>query len=662
MQPEHPVVAQNAFCDLIGESSPLISLFYILFTFLILLPNATHAWVIDDTSIVTLKDNEQYGAGQQSVGFKVVDISDSIPLGAIGCIGICVGLEAEAGGHAKVDANFSVGFNNTVDLLAKANTRTFIFGADTAPEVGSSFHLINRIESQGIDKLNINAGNYWASSSLDINIGAFARAEACLILCVNGNFSVGANLGLQLADISNSGLSLLGKNVDSSSPYSYSHPSGLYGASANIPDFSKTFTNLSSGEAASLPAQSQQLVGAWIDVAEVIARAFGLPPLEGSALGFDYELLSLNLFAGLNLQHNFTLDVLDVETLYKFSSPVQVFDSTSNSWNDPVWALVLDDKEAVTLRSEDAASLGIIRTPRYIYQIDWGYDLILNAGAELDAIAVNGYGLNIGPLLNPDPWKVDLKKFNLGSKTETHVLLQQDNNLNIDFNLTRVIPGDETTPTTEISLCALLPGGCQQAGYVAVRTDLGSGVMEETVWRVFNFGVPGCGENEITDCDIDFSVLPQITRYRVKNIPDGYSLGIDLADFSGDALLLSVLAELGIDPSSTLPLSQLLEYADDFDAIDAFLAEDPLLGGPASSDEQLLAALTALGVDLDNPFPKQPLGPGAPKLTQPLTEEVSFAITAQVTEPSGLALFLFGLISLQLVTLRHRSSSIARVK
>ena len=266
----------------------------------------------------------------------------------------------------------------------------------------------------------------------------------------------------------------------------------------------------------------------------------------------------------------------------------------------------------------------------------------------MDAIAVNGYGLNIGPLLNPDPWKVDLKKFNLGSKTETHVLLQQDNNLNINFNLTRVIPGDETTPTTEISLCALLPDGCQQVGYVAVRTDLGAGIMEETVWRVFNFGVPGCGENEITDCDIDFSVLPQITRYRVKNIPDAYSLGIDLADFSDNALLLGVLAELGIDPSSTLPLSQLLEYADDFEAIDAFLAEDPLLGGPASSDEQLLAALTALGVDLDNPFPKQPLGSGAPKLTQPLTEEVSFAITAQVAEPADLTLYLLGLTTLLL--------------
>lgn len=650
MQSQHSLVGKNSFfCRyFFGQLTPLISSFHILFAFLILLPNTAPAWVIDDTSTVTLKDNEQYGAGQQTVGFNVVNISDSIPLGAIGCVGICVGLEAEAGGHAKVNANFSVGFNNTVDLLAKANTRTFIFGADTAPEVGSSFHLINRIESQGIDKLNINAGNYWASSSLDINIGAFARAEACLVLCINGDFSVGANLGLQLAGISNSGLSLLGKHVDSSSPYSYTEPSGLYGASAGIPKFSKTFTNLAPGQAANLSLPPQQMLNAWVDVAEVIARAFGLPPLEGSALGFDYELLSLNLFAGLNLQHSFNLNVLDVQTSYKFSSPVQVFDSASNSWSDPVWALILGDKEAVTLRSEDAASLGIIRTPRYIYQIDWDYDLILNAGAELDAIAVNGYGLNIGPLLNPDPWKVDLKKFNLGSKTETHVLLQQDNNLNINFNLTRVIPGDETTPTTEISLCALLPDGCQQAGYVAVRTDLGAGIMEETVWRVFNFGVPGCGENEITDCDIDFSVLPQITRYRVKNIPDAYSLGIDLADFSDNALLLGVLAELGIDPSSTLPLSQLLEYADDFEAIDAFLAEDPLLGGPASSDEQLLAALTALGVDLDNPFPKQPLGSGAPKLTQPLTEEVSFAITAQVAEPADLTLYLLGLTTLLL--------------
>lgn len=602
------------------------------------------SWVIDDTSSLTLKDNEQYGAGQKQVSLTVVDVADSIPLGAIGCVGVCLGLEAEAGGHAKVDLNFGVGFTNSIDLLAKANTRTFIFGADTEPEVGSSFFLVNRIESPGIEKLNLNAGNFWASSSLGINIGAWAKAEACLALCIKGNFSVKTIFDpLLLAGVSNSGLTLLGSNVDSSPPYSYTEPTGLYGGSANIPNFSKTFTNITTSKAANLPAQQQQLVGVWVDVAEVIARAFGLT-LSGSALGFDYELLSLDLFAGMNLQHSFKLNILDVETYYSFSSPVQIFDSITHSWGAPVSSLVLGDYESVQLRAEDAGSLGIVRIPRYVYEIDWGYDLILNAGAELDAIAVNGYGLNIGPLLNPDPWKVDLKKIHLGSKKETHVMVQQDNSLNIKFNPVKIFQGDPGGPVTEVNLCALLPEGCQQSGYVAVRTDLGGGIMEETVWRVFNYGVPGCNDHEIMDCDIDFDLLPQITRYRVNDLTEFFQVGIDLDEIPDNALLLAALQELGIDPNSTLPLAQIKEFANDFEAIDAFLLADPLVGGPASSDEELLAALTALGVNLDDPFPKQPLGPGAPKLTAPLTENQSVSVQFAVPEPPVVFLYLMGLL------------------
>lgn len=605
-----------------------------------------HAWVIDQTGSVTFKGADIYGTSYKNIEIPIINFSDSIPIGAIGCLGICAGLEAEAGGHAYVDANFSVGMKNSIDLISKADTRTFIFGDGSAPpELGSSFHLINRIDSQGIQKLNLNAGEFSGSVNLDINIGGFARAEACFIGCVEGKLSLNVPVTLNVASVNKNGLYLFSEKVDDLAPFSYTDPNGLYGGSASLPNFSKSFHNLAPGQSATLPATQRQLLYGWMDVAEVIAKAAGFPiPLEGSMLGFSYELLSLDLFAGMNLQHSFKLNPKELQTAYQFSAPVQIFDTTSNSWGAPTEWLYLEDYEYAQIRSENAASLGI--TPHYVfdYAIDWDFDLILNAGAELDALALKGYGINLGPLLDPDPWKVHLKKFNLDSGTDTGRFIQKGNAFTLDFTPIKIIPGDPGGPVTEVNLCDTLPGGCGHTGYVAIRTPLGNGIIEETVWRVLNYGVAGCNAFELTDCDLDFSTLPQISQYRVNNFPNAMPLGIDLDEFADDPLLLAVLEELGIDPNSTLPLAQLLEFADNFDAISRLLEEAPLVEGPASDDDELLAALTALGLDLNNPFPQGSLGPGAPKLTQPLTDSQSFSLHF-IPEPPACLLLLIGLLA-----------------
>jgi len=107
-------------------------------------PAAEHAraWVLDEQTAVNFAGTKTYADATKLVELPLFDISPSIPLGAVGCVGACIGLTAQASGHADIDARFVVGYESFIDLAAKANARTFIFGQGQAPFVGDPFFLV----------------------------------------------------------------------------------------------------------------------------------------------------------------------------------------------------------------------------------------------------------------------------------------------------------------------------------------------------------------------------------------------------------------------------------------------------------------------------------------------------------------------------------------
>jgi hypothetical protein len=620
------------------------------------LTGPARAWVVDVQSAVSFSGSEKYAGDVEVVRLPVVDVAPKIPVGAIGCVGVCVGLEAEASGHADIEARFAVGFQSFFDLASKANARTFIFGAGTEPAVGTPFYLVNRIDPLGIKKLDVHTGNFDSFAGLDVDIGGTARAEACLVLCLKASLKLNADFIVPLAGASASGLKVFGSLVDSSAPLSYTDPAGVASAGAKIPTFKATYANLAPGATATGAPMQEEVLGLKMDVAALIAKTAGIQiPLEGDLLGFDYTILSLDAFAALDLRHSFAFKVLELETVYQFSSPVQVFDEATQSWGPAITSLTLGDYESVQLRNLGATSLGISRSYDLKYRADFGYDLVLDAGLDLAALGIAGHGLHLGPLIDPDPWKINLGTFNIDTGAKTGTIASKGSTSTLAFSPLVFDPGAGTV----IDACAAIPGGCQQAGYVSVRLDLGDGTYTEATYRVTNFGVAGCGPNSILDCDVDPDFAPIVRQIRPGPSRVGDAVGFDPALL--DPALLAALRAAGFDPAAIPGAMHLGEYAADFGALQAFLDALPLEPGEQSSGERLRGRLAALGVDLANPFPPFVLGPGAPPLTEPVTEARSASIELIVVpEPSVLALLWIAAASLVLALRRRRFPRRAR--
>lgn len=595
-----------------------------------------HAWVVEQKATVNFKDARNYaGIPYTEIPIPILDISPSIPYGGI--VGN-VGLYAGAGGHADLDLKLATWFDNSFDLASKAQQHTFIFSPESEPYVGDSFFLFNNIDSLGIQKLNLQSGNLFAQAGLDIDLGGWAKAKACLGICVSAGIKVKVNTFVELAEVSNSGLSVFGEKVDGTSPYSYTSPGGLVSATAQLPTFYKPYTNLAPGVGVNTGAMQQSLLSVNMDVAELIAKAFGFPlPLEGDLLGFGYEILSLDAFAGLDLKQAIKFNAPTLSTNYKFSSAVEVFDGTS--WGLPITELTLAAGQGIELRSVAATSLGVTSYPILNYSISYDADLVLKAGLDLSALGLHGFGLSLGPLLDPDPWQVNLGSLDIDSGTETGKLAAKAGTMNLVFQPIKYGPiGEDGQPTEIFDLCSI-PGGCSKTGYVTAIAAIGDpdlGLAEETVRRVFNFGTPDCNHLVIIGCDFDLSFVPIVTQRR------GYEPDPQLPWFD-DTDLLARLTELGFElPDFASPWFGDLggDYARDFALLDEFLAAPPLPEGPASDDALMIAALEDLGVDMDNPFPDGPPLTGAPRESlNDLTESVSGRIAFGVPEPSVLALF-----------------------
>lgn len=588
-------------------------------------------WVMDQQATVNFKSKQQYGGvPYQEVRLPLIDNFDpSLPFGGI--VG-GVGLYAGAGGHADLDLVLRTWFNNSLDLAAAAKQRTFLFSLAPEPTIGDSFFLHNEIDSLGIQKLLLSSGNLYAQAGIDMELSGWAKAKACLGFCVSAGIKLTANTFVELAKVSNGGLSVFGETLDSTAPFQYTDPSGLFSASANLPSFSKSFTGILPGLGVSTGWMQEPVLSANLDVAELIAKAAGFSiPLEGDLLGFGYEIFSLDAFAGVDMRQLLKFNAPTLATQYEFSSPVEMFDSSTNSWTAPLTKLTLADGQGAELRSAGAANIGVTSAPTLNYKIDYDADFALKAGIDLSALELHGFGISLGPLIDPDPWQLNLGSLDIDSGTDNGKTVAKAGAVNLHFEHLKVLPPDDDGVSEIVDLCLAL-GGCTKEGYVTAELlfpDLG--LVEQTTRRVFNFGTDGCNDLINIDCDFDLDFEPIVRQRRGGG-------GDPLLPWYDDTDLLARLAELGfVLPGFDAPLLQDYggDFADDFNVLDAFLAAAPPPEGPTSNDALMDAALEDLGVDLDNPFPTRPPRTGAPyEALYGLTEDRSGDIAFAVPEPS----------------------------
>ncbi|MCP4287734.1 MAG: hypothetical protein GY792_25405 [Gammaproteobacteria bacterium] len=586
-------------------------------------PTPASAWVVDMQSTVNIGGNLSYANPFEILSLPIIDVSPSIGID-LGLIG------GGASGHADVEARVVIDGNSAFNLASKANARSFMFTVAPQPTVGESFHLINQIDSLGIQKLNVKSDGFQAFAGLHADIGGSAWGKACLGFCAKASIGLKVKGVLPLASIDKSGLNVFGSSVDKSSPYTFSGLGGLAKASANIPTFAKTFTNLQPGQAAVMAPKQESALYANLDVAGLVAKAAGFPlPLKGDLLGFGYELLSLDAFAGVDVEHAFSLKPLPLKTIYQFSSPVEFFDKSTNTWSNPVDKLTMGDNQSIELRSTDATSIGVSRQYELSYKLDYDFDLLLNAGVDLSALELHGLGLSLGPLIDPDPWKISLGRFDIDSGSKIGKIRSQGEISNILFNPQKLITGTDGVSVL-VDTCALLPDGCEQTGYVTDRIDMGD-YIQETTYRVVNLGSIGCDGVLVHDCIIDPD-FPALVK-QVRNRP------VDLPSRTDD--LLALLDELGLSdlfPDLNGP-ADMMEYADDFEQLGAFLAATPLIEGEVSSPELMRDTLWSIGIDPYEPFPPREPLTGAPPLKEgDLTEDRSASLQFIVPEPSMFSL------------------------
>ncbi|MCC6201444.1 MAG: PEP-CTERM sorting domain-containing protein [Gammaproteobacteria bacterium] len=603
----------------------------------LLAAGSARAWVVDQTSTVNFKSTKNYGGVPYTK--KTLPLIDnfnpSIPYGGI--VG-GVGLYAGAGGHADIDLELETWFDNSFDLAAAAKQQTFLFSPNSVSHVGDSFFLVNNIDSLGIQKLNLSSGNLYAGAGLDMTLGGWAKAKACIGFCVSAGIKLNISSNFDLAEISNSGLSVFDNQVDSSSPFQYTDPSGLFSVSANAPTFAKTNVAILPGLGVNTGWMQQPVLTANLDVAELIAKAAGFSiPLEGDLLGFGYELFSLDAYLGLDLRQLIKFQPPTLTTNYNFTAPVQLFDDGTNTWSAPLTQLTLADGQAVELRSAGAANIGITSAPTLNYKIDYDVDFALKAGIDLSALEIHGFGLSLGPLIDPDPWELNLGTLDVDSGTDTGEVAAKAGTINLHFeNLVAMPPSYEGGEPIIVDLCAA-PAACSSTGYVTTELATGdpdSGLVEQTTRRVFNYGGVDCDDLIQVGCDFDWDFVP-VVRQRRSSL-------VDLPVWFDDTALLAQLTELGLPlPDFGTPLLADIggDFAEDFALLGEFLAAAAAPDLIDSDDAAMLAALAALGVDTDVPFPPRPPLTGAPyDALNDLTENREGLIAFGVPEPSPVAL------------------------
>ena len=555
--------------------------------------SSAHAGSITTTALANfVEPGAKYLPLASNLPFKLfsANLGDSVG-GFVGGVGAAASGHISLGLEAIVETiwlpEYSFAYKTT-------NATTASWTGDLT--VGESFFLAGSTLPLGLTKLNVTDPGIWANLILRESLQLGVGAEACFGGCVKVGFKVDVEQGQTLAKLNQAGsgdLHVLGQKVADALPYTYTTAGKEVAIEAALPNFSKTIKNVAPGGQIGFTS-AQKLAALNVDVAQILANVVGLSiPLSDSVLGFDYTLLEALVGLGVDLRHEFDLDIAKLYTGYVFSSPVQVKEGAG--WGAPTTSVSVLAGETVELRTaQPTKTLGIIPSYGLGTHIDSALEVVPYAATSVRALELSGHGLDFGPVLNEGA-KGPIANIEVAASSLDRSIWVDGKPLTLAFNpLTADIDG------VPIDLCA--SASCLSTAFVPVRTGADDGWTSDRIVRVLE-PTASCLLRDPLDCLIDDAFAPRPISYRDSGRAGGGEL------------------EFVLNPAELARLLALGDY----------------VAGAESDEAQQRDALRRLGFDLDDLLLPRRIGTGAPAGPIDGNAVAEFAFSS-VPEPGTLAL------------------------
>ncbi|MFZ4380940.1 MAG: hypothetical protein ACOYO0_03100, partial [Sandarakinorhabdus sp.] len=256
---------------------------------------------VTSTSGFTTSSTTQYLSKHTSFGYSLIDQVYKDSIGGVECAaGACAGAYLSWAIGANIGAFANASISNTVQSAYIGTTNTTIGSALPGPvKVGDAFLLVNQdVISDGVQSFG--KGQITANVGANFFIGGELLGDACLGVCLNPNdgdriYSLGVGssktLNIFSYDSAANAVTFMGNSVSGVLPKDFQADGLPISAHVAAPDLSGA-----TGFGGNFTTQ-QEIGGVYLDVAQVVANAFGIPgeAISGSFLGFDYVTLSAKL-------------------------------------------------------------------------------------------------------------------------------------------------------------------------------------------------------------------------------------------------------------------------------------------------------------------------------------------------------------------------------
>jgi hypothetical protein len=381
--------------------------------------------------------------GPQFVGVAGAHVGDSIGEIYRECFGACIRFGAKLGltGDLRAGLNYDVKISNgslsitlpqmvnytlpSADSIKQGgvfNIATELVPAKTYFISSTEFnpHKIVTTGGTGLKavgaSLKTTGPMAEALVSLDLDAHFQAVAQVCWVFgCAGPNLETGITPPIhqqELLALNHNGdrqLRVLGQPVVSAET-AHEFNDGAIAVSAQLPVLNTDSTRRADGfdlASGNLNSGTRAYVaGLTARLDKIVTELLGLPPLNGTAAGFGYNILTADAGLNIDVKQEFTFNP-DLRVRLDFSSPVIVGDGGVFDSRTATNSVSFRAGDTLSLRANNALTLGIV--PTYTLDNEMRNQTGLQVDGNLHVTAfgvssptIEGYGASIGPLLRKE--------------------------------------------------------------------------------------------------------------------------------------------------------------------------------------------------------------------------------------------------------------------
>ena len=373
--------------------------------------SATNQSIWNPGGAFFLGENKFIGPAPWNLG-DGIDATERVCIPIAGCATFGARIGAETSGAFGVNYGYGVSggslnlrypINASFSVPDNFSTFTdadFTIGSSwsTSPGGFSYYDTAGRIVSTPGTSLRTTGPEVGAYIDFFGNFHAFAGAQACIVACAGPALGpVDINYSAELVAVNRGGdgqIRVGGTEVG---------PNGDFNALGNlvtghlrVPDLNATAVLNGSD----LNTDKSTLVaGVNANLAQIAANAVGFPlPLAGNIGGLGYNLLQVD--AGIAIELAQALGFVPVPTAtLEFASPVQQR-LGNGTYGAPTTSIQFLLGSSITLKAPGVTALGIIPTLSLANTVSNRTDLRLTGDLGVQALGVDIFGLQIGPLFD----------------------------------------------------------------------------------------------------------------------------------------------------------------------------------------------------------------------------------------------------------------------